>query len=128
MFRMMKHDARISLSPKEHTFIHQRNPDSITATSKGENWKRYITLRLLMRTHALRSAEKVDSQAVDQVIFDSIRQLYPYNQAEALRLHKQELSSGFSPRTSEITSPSYVRLYGLLGFKRAEQLRKIISK
>lgn len=128
MFRMMKNNARICLSPEEHTVIHQRNPDSITATSKEENWKRYISLRLDMRTHALQRGEKVNVQALDQIIFDSLRMLYPYDSEESLRLHKQELSSKFSPQVSNITSQGYVRMYRLLGFKRAEQLRKIISK
>jgi glycosyltransferase involved in cell wall biosynthesis len=126
MFRMIKVGAKVCLCPAIDTEVRQRNADSITASNKGENWKRYIDLRIRMREHIISKDVEVSSDEVNQVLFDSVRQLYPYDRHEALRLLRNEIPKGFRPKVSAISSAGYVKLYGLLGFDLSERLRSFI--
>jgi len=126
MYRMMKGGAQVSLCPAIDTEVRQRNPESITSSNKGENWKRYIDLRLQMREHILSKDIEVSSDEVNQVLFDSMRQLYPYDRKEALRLLRKEIPKGFKPAVSAISSAGYIKLYKLFGFDLSERLRSFI--
>ena len=126
MFRILKDEPRVTYSTPMHTTVLQRTEGSITSSSKGENWKRYIDLRLRIKEHLESKGIDIDSQAVNQIVFDAIRMLYPYDKQEATALFKQHIPSDFIPGVSDITGASYVKLFKLFGFKRAEALRSVL--
>lgn len=127
MFRIMQHDNRITSTEPIHTIVLQRSAGSISSTDRAENWKRYIDLRLRIKEYVLKEDIEMDSEEVDSIIFDSIRMLYPYAPEKAIELHEREVSSDFVPHKNSVSSMSYVILYKLFGFRKAEKIRAVLK-
>ncbi len=127
MFRILQVRESYVYDMELLTKIYPQQEGSITSSNKRENWKRYIDLRLRIRSYVTEAGIKVDSQRMNQCLFDAIRQLYMYDSKYAVLLFKDKIPKGFRPTSSQVTSESYVKLFGIFGFKGAERIREMIQ-
>ena len=125
MFRM--HQRRVSVLFDEHplTEIHKR-PGSITHTNRASNWVRFVELRARILEHVRLTEPQRDLGPFYQVLFDSIRVLYPLDRKAALKFYAQLLPPGFSPGTSPTTRKGFLVLHKLLGFDLANRVRGLV--
>ena len=125
MFRMQQ--RRVSVVFDEHplTEIHKR-PGSITHTNQASNWVRFVELRARILEHVGSTQPERDLRPFHQVLFDSIRVLYPLDRKAALRYYAALLPSDFRPRTSPTTRSGYLLLHQVIGFDLANRIRALL--
>lgn len=126
MFRMMELDMHILYDPIVLTEIHQREGGSISQVDLKNNWLRFIKLRSAIIEH-LKKIGKSDLKEAYQVLFDSIRTLYPYDPSTARALYNELIPTDFEPSTSSATGRGYLIMHRLLGFDRANRLRTALA-
>ncbi len=126
MFRMLQRDPSVLFVPSFSTIIRERE-GSISTSSRGENWVRYIQLRKDMlqylRAQGLLSQHR--EKAGLQSIFKSIRSLYRHDAALATELYHQLIPKTFVPDSSTSCTRRYLFMYKNLGFERAEYMRAL---
>lgn len=128
MFRILQGKESYVYDPVLSTRIYIQAQGSITSGDQRANWKRYIDLRLRIKSYLKKSGKEVPQDEVHQCLFDAIRQLYPHDKREAKRLYKEHLPSAFLPRISGVTSGGYVKLFRVLGFGKAERVRSMMGR
>lgn len=130
MFRMLQHNATVAFDQHIASTNRERPHGSITKANPTENWKRYIDLR--NRAYKYLSDHQMLTPEIERsyinCIFDAIRILYKYDQAEAKRLHKEYVTDKGIPGVTTSTTKRYLTFYKLLGFKGAEVLSDIVKK
>jgi glycosyltransferase involved in cell wall biosynthesis len=127
MFRMMRAGTRLIYDPHILTEVHQRKSGSISQVDVKNNWIRFINLRAAIIDHLKKIGHR-DLTGPYQILFDSIRTLYPYDPITAKRFHEQLIPKDFVPSTSPATGKGYLLLHGILGFDRANKLRSMLSR
>ncbi|NNC82849.1 MAG: glycosyltransferase family 2 protein [Flavobacteriales bacterium] len=127
MLRLLQKDTHpISDEGRVLTEVWVRDQGSISAQDTVGNWQRYIELRARMRDAV--DGNPAVLSALDQRIFDACRLLYQEYPELGLRYLQEYLAPGFKPVSSEVTSPLYVKLYRLFGFKGAERIRRLLGR
>ena len=127
MFRMLKNGARVVYDDAVLTYIHQRKSGSIGQTNVKTNWERFIALRAAILQHVRDHQLTANERPYLQVLFDSIRTLYPYDRKAALEFHQRLIPADFVPTTSLATGNGYLLLHRLLGFDLANRLRTMLG-
>ncbi len=127
MFRMLKNGARIIFDREILTQIHRRQGGSISQTNVRRNWERFVELRAQIMQHVKAIDPDREMAPFHQVLFDSIRTLYPFDRKKAIDYFKTYIPKDFRPTTSASTGRGYLLLHGLLGFDRANRLRQILK-
>lgn len=125
IFRMLQRGARLVFDDQVLTEIHKRG-GSITQTNLGDNWVRFVQLRARILDHVRRTQPGMDLKPYYQVLFDSIRVLYPLDPPSAVQFYKELVPADFTPTTSRTTRPGYLLMHGLLGFSWANKLRALV--
>lgn len=125
MFRMQQRRVSVVFDEQVLTEIHKRS-GSITLTNQGSNWIRFVQLRARILEHVRRTLPDADLKPYVQVLFDSIRVLYPLDPNAAVRLHEELIPADFTPTTSPATRPGYLVMHRLLGFRWANRLRALV--
>ncbi|MEZ4756849.1 MAG: glycosyltransferase family A protein [Flavobacteriales bacterium] len=125
MFRMHQRRVSVVYDPAVNTEIHKRS-GSITQTNQGGNWIRFVELRARILEHVRRTEPQRDLQPFHQVLFDSLRVLYPLDRTAALRLYRELIPADFTPRSSPTTTRSFLLLHKVLGFDGANRLRNLL--
>lgn len=130
MFRMLQHNATVSFDQRIASTNRERPSGSITKANPTENWKRYIDLRnraynFLKDKHMLTPTLE---RCYINSVFDAIRVLYKYDQAEAIRLHELHIAHKGMPGVTTSTTRRYITFYKLLGFRGAEILSDIVKR
>lgn len=125
MFRMLKNKAHVLYDHGCNTEIHVRPNQSISELNKGQNLIRFVELRRQILEYVKKEHVYEELDPFYQSFFDAIRMLYPYDSQAAQELHSSYIKGAFKPRESEVTTKSYLAVYNKLGFKAAEQLKRI---
>ncbi len=128
MFRMIAKGARIVHDDVILTEIHRLDGGSISRSNLDRNWERFVQLRASIIDHLRTERPETDLGPHYQVLFDSIRTLYPYAPDRAVHLYKSHLPKDFHPRLSPATGKGYLMLHHLLGFSAANRIRQIIAR
>lgn len=120
MFRLLQAGAKVSFDETCLTLVRVRE-GSISTSNLDRISQQYVELRYEILRY-LRKADLLTTertQAAYQAIFDTLRTLYEYDVKAAARLSR-EIPKTFSPTA---TSKTYLMLYKLFGFERAERIR-----
>lgn len=128
MFRLLANGASIAFDDVVLTEIHQLPGGSISRSNLDRNWTRFAELRAAIIRHLRTNMPKVDTRPHYQVLFDSIRTLYPYAPERAVELYERHIPKDFRPGLSPATGKGYLLLHGLFGFTWANRLRHAIGK
>jgi glycosyltransferase involved in cell wall biosynthesis len=125
MFRMHQRRVSVAYDAAILTEIHKRS-GSITLTNQGANWVRFVELRARILEHVRTTLPGRDLRPFHQVLFDSIRVLYPLDRKAALEFHRTLLPKAFKPAPSPTTTRSYVALHNIVGFDLANRVRSLL--
>lgn len=128
MFQIMKRGGTLEFGPGVLTTITRRSAGSISQKNLRLNWRRYIELRVRIMDFIKEKGKSFPESEGYQVIFDSIRTLYPHDPKGAIELHDTLLPSTFSPSPSLVTGKDYIIAYKAFGFRGAELLAKTFRK
>lgn len=126
LFRLLQQRASLAYDPEPLTEVHTRS-GSISTESLHGTWTRFIELRWRIIQHLLSASPGIDLHPYWQVLFDSIRTLYPYAPREAVALYRERMPSDFRPSRSPATGRVYLLLHRLLGFSWANRIRHWLS-
>lgn len=127
MFRILQQGGAVAYDDQVLTETHQRT-GSISHTNLAANWTRHAELRGRV-AHYLRALDDGrDMRPFDQAVFDSIRILYQHDPDNAQELYRELLPKGFKPSVSPATGRTYVTIHGMLGFRAAEWIRKLVGR
>jgi hypothetical protein len=127
LFRLLQRGAALAYDPEPLTEVHLRS-GSISTSSLEGTWRRFIALRQRIVAHLAATAPDRDLRPFHQVLFDSIRTLYPYAPDEAAALYRSALPKGFVPQRSPATGGGYLLLHRVLGFAMANRLREGLKR
>ena len=127
MFRLLQQHSTILFDDSVLTNIHLQASGSVSTRKLDGTWLRFIELRTRIIDHVRSTLPHVDPQPYHQVLFDSIRTLYPYSPEQAVALYEQHLPKGFSPGLSTATGRGYLLLHRTLGFSLANKVRGLMS-
>mgnify|MGYP001197164189 CR=1 FL=1 len=127
MFRFLQHDAHLLFDAEVLTDIHIRDGGSVSTSRLDGTWTRFIELRTRIIDHIAHARPGTDLHPYHQVLFDSIRTLYPHAPREAVALYRKHLPKDFKPGTSPATGKGYLLLHRLLGFSLANRVRQLFS-
>ena len=127
MLRMLASGARVCRDPEPRTTVHLQAGGSVSTSDPAAKWRRYIALRLRIIEHLKANSPDVDLAPFHQVLFDSIRTLYPFSPEEAVDLYRAHLPRAFSPTASSATGKGYLLLHSCLGFSMANRVRGWLS-
>lgn len=130
LFSLLKQKCVVLSLNKAETITNERGTDSISNSNRIDNWERYIILRediwkFLKSTNML--TLQIET-SLRQTIFDSIRFVYKIDKKKSILLHKQFVENNFKPIVSQVTTKSYITMYNLVGFYKAEKIKSIISR
>lgn len=128
MFRLLANGASIAFDDTVLTEIHQLPGGSISRSNPDRNWARFVELRASIIRHLSNSTPTLDTRPHYQVLFDSIRTLYPYAPARAVELYREHVPKDFKPGPSPATGKGYLLLHNVFGFAWANRLRHAIAK
>ncbi len=131
MFRLWKKGGSFKVDPNARAIIRERENGQISKRSGSGNLVRHIHLRGQMipyfRRLNLLSGDELE--ICYRHVFNMIRILGKTDPVEALDFFEQILSRvEFRPEIDEINSKTYVYIYGILGFQRAESIRRWLKK
>ncbi len=127
MFRLLQHESTIVFDEAVLTNIHLQASGSVSTSKLDGTWLRFIELRTRIMDHVRTTLPQVDPQPYHQVLFDSIRTLYPYAPERAVALYKEHLPRDFTPGLSPATGRGYLLLHRALGFSLANKVRGLMS-
>lgn len=127
MFRMLCNGARPVFDPEVLTHVHLRASGSVSTSNLDQAWVRFIELRARIIAHLAHAQPGLDLRPHRQVLFDSIRTLYPFAPERSVELYTQLLPKDFAPATSPATGRVYLALHKLLGFAMANRVRQWFS-
>ena len=128
MFRMLKKTPDVVFDEEPLTFVYQR-ADSISNSNLIANDVRRIRHVGEIREYLLRnSANDKALEAAESALFDTIRSLCNRNLSQGIDLFYTYFDDNYRARVSTGTTPNYIRLYRLLGFRGAEILRMNLKK
>ncbi|HRH36936.1 MAG TPA: glycosyltransferase family A protein [Flavobacteriales bacterium] len=126
MFRFLQNGARLFFDERVNTDIHQRESGSVSTAKLDGTWSRFIDLRTRIIAHVKATRPDKDLGPYHQVLFDSIRTLYPHAPAEAVALYRKHIPKDFSPSVSPATGRGYLLLHNVLGFSLANRVRQAL--
>jgi len=129
LFELLKRNKKVVFDPAMNTLKRDRATDSISSTSKAENWERYITARIEIWEYLTRSKTltKELEHTLKQEVFDRIRFLYHLDPEKAISQFELHVKSKFAPVSSPYTGRKYLFLHSLLGFRRAQQMIRTLK-
>lgn len=127
MFRMFCKGVRPAFDGATLTNVHLQASGSISTSRLDRAWTRFVELRVKITEHVRRTRPGTDLRPYHQVLFDSIRTLYPHAPDEAVSLYRKHLPNDFSPDLSPATGRGYLLLHRLLGFSLANRVRQMLS-
>ncbi len=122
MFRLIAGGGRIVFDERVCTRILERKSGSISQSNRGDNWRRYVDLRIRMLNFMHQTYPGRDLTNVYQAIFNGLRSLYKYDPDGAIALWRQHIPSSFHPKSGM----AYGALYSLLGMRGAEKITSFI--
>ena len=125
MFRLLKSEASIIFDSAVNTVIRSRE-GSISSTNIENNWSTYIDLREQIVEYLISNNEYTQERkaAAHEILFLAIRNLYLYNPAKAIQLHKKLIPNNYYPRRY---SRAYAFLYRLHGLSKTEKLHQLLK-
>jgi len=132
MFRLLNQDENIIYDTEPMTIVREREKGQISKQKPVEKWTQYIDLRLDM-LQSIRQKRpdylKKNKTNFENALFGMIRILAEYDLDKAEEFYLSHLGKNFKPDKSlDHSSPAYLRLFKLFGFRKAEQLRNVIEK
>jgi glycosyltransferase involved in cell wall biosynthesis len=128
MIEILQNDPRVIFDAAVATRIRIRESGSISLKNIDLKWERYVQLRVDILNFLKEKKPELVSSEVYQILFRSIRMLYPHNPEKAIAFFDQNMPSTFQPKVSPSTGKSYVHLYKIFGFQKTEQIRRLITK
>lgn len=127
LFRVLKLGAKFHYVTNSFTNITNRS-GSISNTNQGENWMRFVKLRLEILNYLELNKDRitVDINQIRNSFFSSLRNLYPYNSTGAVELYNQHLRGKFNLTQAANMSKSYILMYKIFGFPLADKIKNRI--
>lgn len=131
MFRLLQIYTNVIFDHKPFTVIRERVSGQISQTNLSEKWQRFFFKRNEM-VQWLKFYKKEyyleQGQVYEDGLFGILKILASEDRKVAVELHKKFLGNKFRPGAKQMHSThSYLILLRLLGFKRAEQVRKLLG-
>jgi glycosyltransferase involved in cell wall biosynthesis len=128
MFRMLQQGAEVLYDDAVLTDVHQREGGSISQGNMERNWKRFVDLRIRILDHLRRAHPGLELAPYQQMLFDSIRTLYPFAPAVSVEMYRTHLPPSWKPSRSPATGKGYLLLHKLLGFALANRVRSWFNR
>lgn len=128
MFRWLRKSEKVVYDDASLTIVRERETGQISQSNPSKKWKGYIALRLSILDYLKTEKQiyfKSKKQYYQSYLFDLLRILAKYDLKHAEAIKKAYIDKGFVPVANNINSPSYVRLYKMLGFKNTERIKRI---
>ncbi len=129
MFRILKEGGSVKFDSRPCCIIREREAGSISKTTPGPKWLRYINLRIriyeYLKEHHLLNEARYSTFV--NVMFYSIRILYKYDPKTAVRLHKKYITTNQYLTANTITTQRYLTFYKIFGFRLAEKASKLLN-
>ncbi|MBK7382287.1 MAG: glycosyltransferase family 2 protein [Flavobacteriales bacterium] len=124
MFRLLQQGVQVAFDPEVGTHIHLQASGSVSTSQLDATWIRFIALRERIIAHVARTMPDRDLRPFLQVLFDSLRTLYPYAPKHATDEYRRLFPEGFAPQLSPATGRMYIVLHRVLGFAKANRVRQ----
>ncbi|MDT7856819.1 glycosyltransferase family 2 protein [Rubrivirga sp. S365] len=129
MARLLKNGAAVAYDLEPRATVYGQE-GSISFAFSGPNRERYARVR----ADALAFAEAqglvggADLDDAREALFNALRWLYPSNPEAALETYRRALPARYVPPVSAFNTRPYVTLSRLVGFDRAERLRRALGR
>lgn len=129
LFRLLRKGKRVIIHDAPLTLVRERAHGQISTSNPGKRWKQYIDLRVdIMEYLKANQAQyfKENEAFYMQSFFDQLHIIYPHQSALARSLHRKYIAGKFSPKLSPAISPSFMKMYKVLGFRWAEYIKVML--
>ncbi len=124
MFKLLKANAEVIFDDSFNTIIKNQDQNSISNSSRAQNWLRYIDLRIQIWNY-LAQGEKLNfeiTKVLKSIVFDSIRALYSCDKIQGVNYYQKHVLGKYIPESSQATSKLYIISYKIVGFVIAEKI------
>jgi len=126
--RMLKDGAEVAFAHHKCTHVRGRE-DSISA----DFGKEMRTAQAELDRDILRYLRSVDADeesiaAIEDFVFNKLRQLYRFDPETAVRLHHETFPEGHDPAVDVGNTAAYCAVYRLLGFSVTERLKTVYQQ
>ena len=129
MGRLLMNGASVAYDLEPRVTIHKRE-GSISFSFSGPNRERYVRVRAEALTfaenHGLLRGRPLDDAR--EALFTAIRGLYSHDPEGAQAFYNSALPARYAPPPSTANTTPYVWSCRLLGFGRAERLRRAVRR
>jgi glycosyltransferase involved in cell wall biosynthesis len=129
LFRMLKAGKKVLVQLQPLTLVRERFTGQISTSNPNKRWRQYIELRVQMLEYLKKHESayfKQNEAFFLQAFFDQLHIIYPHQSALARTLHRKYIAGKFEPQLSPAISPSFMRLYKLVGFRWAEYIKVML--
>ena len=125
MSRLLQNGASVVVDSEPRATVHW-TPGSISATDVVGKRDRYLGVRAALLAEGERRGALAgeDLDAAREAFFVTVRDFYGHDPEGALTHYRRSLPPQYVPQASGMNTRPYVWLCHLLGFERAERLRR----
>lgn len=129
MVRLLANGAVVALDPEPRATIHW-TPGSISARDRAGKRDRYLKVRSRILTEGERSGALAgtDLDLARAAYFVAVRDLFGFDSDKAVQHYERSLPPKYVPPVSGSNTAPYVWLCRLVGFRRAEHIRRLIRR
>lgn len=130
MFRLLQRSDHILIDESPLTVVRERVEGQISQSNPAPRFERII--QLLLRIVDYLRKEKISyfekhKKTLLQRVFDYIRTLANHDLEKSVTYYHKLKAFHFKPSVSRISTKSYLFIYYLLGFKRAELFKRYLQ-
>lgn len=130
LFRYIQKSENVSADSNIGLIKRERTASISNQNIKG-NRERFVHLRAQIIDFLKKEKPeywKDNKEKFQQVFFDFLRTLYPFNSKIAVEYYKKYIPKDFHPKESAATTKTYLKIYNIFGFKAAELIKKLLKK
>ena len=130
MFKLLKNKIECAKDIEATTIVRERESGQISQSDPKKKWIQYIALRLQIINFLKSSMPDYfveEKGFYYQNLFSQVRTLAKYDLDIATAIYKENFEKDFAPASTSGFS-IYSKLFALLGFRKAENFKKIVSK
>ena len=130
MYRLLQAGAQALVADTPLTVVRQRPAGQISQRDGAAKWAQYVNLRIDMMRYLQRAVPSVWAAHESfflQQLFDALRALAAHDLPRASKLARAHLPPQFTPQPSGATTPRYLQVYRLLGFRGAERVKQLMQ-
>lgn len=123
MFEILKKEVSLIYDPTINTIIKARASGSISKSNLGQKWIGVVQLRAEILEYIKSHYASEVSDAHYQILFETIRMLYPYSPTAANDFYLKYIPRDFSPEQNQTNGRLYLLIFKVFGFNLAEKIK-----